>query len=278
MKHVLTCTLFVAAALLAGIVSAADVDARLSAREAYVGMPITLQITISDASDYQQPTIPQIDGCDIRSAGTPSQSSQITIINGRRSETRSVTMQYMITPRREGSFEIPSLKIEVDGKTTTTQPQRFIATKSVTGDLLFVEIEGGKDEVFVGQPLDLTLKIWVKPYRDAERNMTLSEGDMWQMVAEQTSWGGFTARMKELAENNQRPSGSEVLRDDGQGNRAVTTCTKSRPRSIPSGLAKSTRKTCRSLSTTRPPSASLGLRLEASSRTVRLAAVRHCRE
>ncbi|MEZ6081428.1 MAG: hypothetical protein R3C56_38890 [Pirellulaceae bacterium] len=37
-----------------------------------------------------------------------------------------------------------------------------MVTKSVTGDLLFVEIEGNKDKVFVGQPLDLTLKIWIK--------------------------------------------------------------------------------------------------------------------
>ncbi len=198
--------------------TAAEVDARLSSREAYVGMPITLQISIADASDYQQPTVPKIDGCDVRSAGSPSQSSQITIINGRRSESRSVTMQYLITPRREGSFEIPALTIQADGKSFDTQPLRFVASKSVSGDLLFVEIAGSKDQVFVGQPLDLTLKIWLKPYRDSQRQLTLSEADMWQMISPQTSWGGFAARIKELAENNQRPGGKEVLRDDGQGN------------------------------------------------------------
>ncbi len=218
MKTLIAFTFCTFAAVLAGTASAGSVDARLSAREAYVGMPITLQINIADAADYQQPTIPEIDGCDVRAAGTPSQSSQVTIINGRRSESRSVTMQYLITPRREGTFTIPSLAFDVNGKTMTTHPLPFAATKSVTGDLLRVEIEGGKDKVFVGQPLDLTLKIWLKPYRDADRNLTLSEADMWQMISEQTSWGGFTARMKELAENNQRPAGREVLRDDEQGN------------------------------------------------------------
>ncbi|UUO04393.1 BatD family protein [Blastopirellula sp. J2-11] len=202
---------------IAATAQAGDVDARLSSREAYVGMPITLQISIANANDFEQPTLPSIDGCDIRSAGAPAQSSQVTIMNGRRSESRSVTFQYLITPRRAGNFELPPLTIHADGRNVTTQPQRFVATKSITGDLLFVEITGGKEKVFVGEPLEMTLKIWIKPFHDTERNITLSEGDMWNMISEQTTWGGFADRLQELAENNQRPGGQEVLRDDGQG-------------------------------------------------------------
>ena len=40
---------------------------------------------------------------------------------------------------------------------------------------------------------------------------------MWQMISEQTSWGSFSERLKELAENRQRPGGKKVLRDDGNG-------------------------------------------------------------
>ena len=197
---------------------AADVDARLSTKEGWVGMPVVLQISIINAADYEQPTIPDIAGCDIRSAGAPSQSSQITIINGRQTQKRSVVMQYLITPRREGTFEIPAITLKVDGRNVSTDKLRFVASKSQTGNLLFVEIDGGKDKVFVGQPLEMTLKIWIKPFQDKERNLTLSEGDMWQMISESTAWGSFTDRMKELAANNQRPGGREVLRDAGQGN------------------------------------------------------------
>jgi hypothetical protein len=197
---------------------AADVDVRLSTKEGWVGMPVVLQLSINDAADYDQPTLPEIDGCDIRSAGTPSQSSQITIINGRQTQKSSVVMQYLITPRREGTFEIPPFTIKVDGRNVTTDKLRFVASKSETGNLLFVEIHGTKDKVFVGQPLEMTLKIWIKPFQDKGRNLTLSEGDMWQMISESTSWGSFTDRMKEMAGNNQRPGGREVLRDDGQGN------------------------------------------------------------
>lgn len=202
---------------LAQSLSAQKVDVRLSAREAWVGMPVVLQIAINNASDYEEPVLPDIDGCDIRAAGSPSQSSQITIINGRRSESRSVTMQYLITPRREGKFEIPSISVSVDGREQKTQPLRFVATKSETGDLLFVEIEGSKDRVFVGQPLDLKLKIWIKPFVDRERNIKLSDVNMWQMISDQSSWGSFADRLQEMAENNQWPGAQEVLRDDGNG-------------------------------------------------------------
>lgn len=207
---------FVFCAMCAAAV-AADVDVRLSAKEAWVGSPIVLQIALNNATDYELPTLPEIDGCEIRSAGAPSQSSQITIINGRQSQTRSVVLQYLITPRREGTFEIPSIGLVVDGKTITTDKQRFVATKSETGNLLFVEIEGAKKKVYVGQPLELTLRIWIRPFRDSARNITLSESNMWQMISEQTSWGSFLDRIRELAANNQHPRGEEVLRDNGQG-------------------------------------------------------------
>jgi len=194
-----------------------NVSARISAREAWVGSPIALQIKISNARNYSLPESLQIDGCDVRSAGTPSQSTQIKIFNGRRSESSSVTQRYAITPRRAGTFQIPELEINVDGDVQTTRPIQFVATKSETGDLLFVEIEGDKDKVYVGESLKLKLKLWIKPFGDQAQQIKLNEGHMWQMISDQTSWGAFTDRLRELAENRQRPSGETVLRKDADG-------------------------------------------------------------
>ncbi len=36
-------------------------------------------------------------------------------------------------------------------------PQRFVATKSETGDLLYIEVSGQQDKVYVGQPLLLVV-------------------------------------------------------------------------------------------------------------------------
>lgn len=196
---------------------AADVDARLSQRETDVGKPIILQLTIHDAAKFQEPDLPAIDDCDIQSVGAPREMSQVTIVNGRRSESRTVTQQYLVTPRREGTFTIPPMTVSVDGEQVVTEPLRFVATKNTSGELMFVEIDGGKKKVFVGQPLDLTLKIWIKPFRDPGTGQTLSEGDMWSTISGSTSWGAFRDRVTELAQNGQRPGGEDVLRDDGTG-------------------------------------------------------------
>ena len=200
-----------------GTAYAQEVGTMISSREAWVGSPIVLQIQVRNAKDYSLPDDFEIDGCDVRSAGNPSQSSRIMIINGRRSEHRSVTKQYLITPRREGKFEIPALDVEVDGDLKQTDAISFVATQSETGDLLFVEVEGKKDAVFVGEPLDLKLKIWIKPFADRENKIKLTESHMWQMLSSENSWGAFRDRLQELVNNRQRPRGKSVLRKDDDG-------------------------------------------------------------
>lgn len=201
-------------------VNASDVRAQLSDRQAYVGAPIVLRIEIENGVDFEAPTIPDIADLMIESLGGSQSSSQITIINGRRSVQSTQYLNYRITPRAPGEYVIPALDVVVDGRTHTTEPLSFVATKSDTGDLLFVEIVGDKEQVYVGESLNLTLRIWVKTYRNEDYGVKLSEGDMWQLISNQSSWGSFETRLRELAENNRRPGGDEVLRDNGQGERA----------------------------------------------------------
>ena len=61
--------------------SAQQVSARISSKEAYVGSPIVLQIQIVNAKKYSLPETIDIKDCEVRQAGAPSQSSQITIIS-----------------------------------------------------------------------------------------------------------------------------------------------------------------------------------------------------
>ncbi|WP_158265489.1 BatD family protein [Blastopirellula marina] len=219
-RNYLTALLALAAVFLGSAVTsahAADLQAALSSREAYVGAPIMLHLEVANASSHDEPTLPEVRGLDIQSAGAPSRSTQTTIINGRRTDRTSATYTWRITPRQAGTFEIPPIDLKVDGQIRSTRPMRFVATKSETGDLLFAEITGQQKEIYVGQPLTLTLNLWIKPYHNNEFDLTLSEENMWQMISEGTNWGAFTERMTELAENRQRPGGEEVLRTDSNG-------------------------------------------------------------
>ncbi|WP_197168179.1 BatD family protein [Neorhodopirellula pilleata] len=197
--------------------SGAEVDARLSSGQAYVNDSIDLQITIEDAETYEPPKIPTVDGLTIESAGVPRRSSQTTIINGRMSSRQSVTLVYEITPTRPGTFEIPPMEVSVDGRLVKTSPLGFVASVSETGDLMLVEIVGKQDRVYVGEPLELTLKIWVRPYRDETLDRLLSEGEMWQMLSDRTSWGPFEPAMTDMAQQRKRPGGENVVRKTPEG-------------------------------------------------------------
>ena len=198
--------------------SAAEVSARLSTPETYVGQPVTLQIHVSGASQVDPPSIPDVDGLKISALGAPSRSMQITTINGQTTTRTSLTFVYEVTPQRSGSFLIPPITLHVNGRDQRTGVLEVVASKSETGDLLFAEIAGKEKEIYVGQSLDLTLRIWLRPYRDRQHNITLSEGDMWKMISDRTTWGPFADRLQQLADNGQRPAGKEVLRKDGDGN------------------------------------------------------------
>ena len=194
-----------------------DVRMQISARETYVGMPVTLYLQVEDGATGDAPEFPEIDGLEIRSGGTPSRNSSITIINGRRSESSSVTYSYQFVPRREGTFEIPSIEIETANGRRITQSIQISVTKSETGDLMFAEVVGQKDQVYVGQPIELTLKIWLKPYRDKQHNVTISASDMWRMIAQNSQWGPFAKALEEMSARGQSLRGREVLREDEQG-------------------------------------------------------------
>lgn len=213
-RGLLLATLLGGAALHA---SAADVRIAVSARETYVGMPVVLQIQISNASQIEPPVIPPVDGLEIRSRGTPSRSTRITTINGKTTKTTSETYLYEIVPQREGSFSIPPISVQADGTRQPTKAIKFVASKSETGDLMFVEVAGKEQQIYVGQALDLSLKVWLRPFRDSSRNLTLSAADMWQMISGRSSWGAFAEELQQLANNGQRPAAQEVLRKDRAG-------------------------------------------------------------
>jgi tetratricopeptide (TPR) repeat protein len=197
--------------------NAADVRVGLSTRETYVGLPVTLRIQVANATKAEPPVVPNIDGVNVKALGAPSHSTQITSINGRTTTSTTQTFAYELTPQRAGTFQIPPVTINADGEAHHTRAIEFVASKSETGDLMFVEIAGKQKQIYVGQALDLTLKIWLRPYSDRRLKVKLSEGDMWRLISDRSAWGPFAEQIQKLAQSEQRPEGKELLRKDADG-------------------------------------------------------------
>ncbi len=92
-----------------------SVTAVLTDSETVVGRPVQLEIQITGASNPRPPSEIQVDGLDIRAAGT-SRQVQMNNFN----VSYSFTCTYTIMPLKVGTFKIPPQTVEVSGKTFQT--------------------------------------------------------------------------------------------------------------------------------------------------------------
>jgi hypothetical protein len=175
----------VAVALMASV-AVAEVEFSLSPGPYYVGAPFNLSIKVTNEPQHDPPVTPQIDGADVRDAG---KSSQQFIVNFQ--VTQSVVYQYEIIPRRPGPLVIPPIEIVVSGETRRTSPKTLEVTKADSSDLLFVEVHGARQSLYLGESLDLTLEIWIKPFVDRRNNFGTAT-DMQNCIDfRNSSWGPF---------------------------------------------------------------------------------------
>ena len=171
---------------------AGDVTLRDSSQEVFAGVPFTVAIDIESDKSHNPPEFPKLDNATVESAGQQTNRSTFQVtINGRQiSNTSNTRYLYRITPTAEGQLTIPSIDVQVDGQTMRTPRRVFTVKKAETGDLLFVEVTASKDSIYVGEPVDLTMKIWLRPF--ANRQVDLNHNQMWERIdAALSDWGPF---------------------------------------------------------------------------------------
>lgn len=138
------------------------VSARLNKREAIVGQGVQLMVSIEGAgADVSQPRMPAIPGAELRYI-TQQSYSQTTIINGRRSESRSLNFIYELVPTVEGEIVVPVIEVEIDGVTYKTSPVTLRAAPPSERDDIIVTLELGDATPYVGEPFELIVTIYLQ--------------------------------------------------------------------------------------------------------------------
>ncbi len=199
---------------------AADVTVSVSSRETSVGLPVELKVEIENAEEFDPPEIPEIEGATVEPVPGQSRQEFTQIINGRVTRTVTVTLTFRIVPKAPGTLTIPPISVRADGKLHSSRPIDIAVVKSDSGDLLFVEVTSDRESIYLGESLDLTLQIWIKPYRDSTYSVRLNEREMWSRVDDQLcEWGEFAETLAQWAAERRRPRGREVLRDLENGER-----------------------------------------------------------
>lgn len=214
-------TLAVLATLLAPIGEAIAGEASLQVprREGYVGSPLPIRIIISNSETDVAPEMPQVAGLDIQRLANPSVNSSFQSINGQVTQSRETTWTFLVTADRAGDFSIPAFDVDVDGTLYRTSPIDLIFVKSEADDLLQVAVSGSPDTIYLGESTTLTLRIWIKPYRDDRYSTELSAMDMWNLVSRDSTWGPFADAVDTMYQQRKAPRGRLVEvpgTDDGE--------------------------------------------------------------
>jgi hypothetical protein len=157
------------------------IQAILSSDHTTLSQPVQLEIEIRNTRMADPPTV-SAEGLSIRFAG---QSTRIQTLNGETSF--SVNFTYLVTPQREGTFTIPPVKLNLNGREIQSAPLTLTVLKeepnkpAEPNKSYFGELVVPKDSAYVGEPIPVELRyyfdrrIWYQPYPQGQ--LPIIDGD-----------------------------------------------------------------------------------------------------
>lgn len=161
--------------LAAQAAQAAGLRATVDRTEAEVGDRIVLTLTIEGEAGAE-PQLPDLSPFDVYSRG---QSTQVQIINGRMSTT--VSHNYLLAPKRAGTFTIGSASVVVEGRTYASDPitvrVRKAGQSAPAGEPreVFATARVSNDSPFVGEQVIYTMRFF---QRVQTQRVTLETQDL----------------------------------------------------------------------------------------------------
>ena len=177
--------------------AAADtsISASLSQSETDVDHPVQLEIKIENARISHPPTVAAT-GLSINFAGT---SNRTQILNFQASSVTTFT--YIVTPTKEGVFEIPAIEVSAGGKVyrTSSMALKVVhqdsnnANRSTNSDKpYFAELVVPKESAYVGEQIPIELRFYFnqrmqyQPYPQGQYPLIDGEGFVIKKYSEPT--------------------------------------------------------------------------------------------
>lgn len=123
--------LLACAALIFAVSASAQLTGQVSASTVAPSEIFTLTIT-AEGSNLGQPILPDSADFIFVNARNPSvsNSSSMQILNGQVRQSRSRSWTYQIHIDKEGTFTLPAIRVQIDGKEYATQPLQITVTKN----------------------------------------------------------------------------------------------------------------------------------------------------
>ena len=136
-----------------------------------VGEQFRLNYQLNNKGDQFQP--PQLKGFRVLAGPSASNSSNISIVNGQMTKSVNTTYTYVLQAVKEGKYKIAPAKIRVSGKTFSSNALSIEVVKAnkkakqnnsngLSSDDLFIRLIPNKRNVYLGEAISLTLKVYTR--------------------------------------------------------------------------------------------------------------------
>lgn len=121
-------------------------------------------------SDFKAPSF---DGFEVLAGPIPTTMTNVQIVNGKKTQSRSESFTYLLSPRGTGKFSIPSASIKIGKETYKSEPVEVEVVEGTVdhegeetavraGDDLILSMSADKKDVVIGEPITVTLKLYVQ--------------------------------------------------------------------------------------------------------------------
>lgn len=193
---------------------AQSVDFRMSERNGWVGSPMVMEVEVQNAADAQAPEVSGNADFDVRVDPNPRRMEWRQSINGRSTSRSTLTWRIEFTAKREGTLALPEVTLRCGTRAFRSPPTQAMIERSASGDTLRLEARTDPPSPWVGQSAKLIVRILVRPFTSPQHGVTLDEAQMWRLHDDAgCAWGILEPRIRELAQSNRRPAGTEQVID-----------------------------------------------------------------
>ncbi len=159
----------------AGYAEDISVSATVNPKTVSLGQILQLTITVAGIQNASAPDIDLGDNFQVRDKKS---SREVSIVNGQM--TSSVSHIYSLMALKEGRHTIPAVKIEIKGKTYSTQPVIVEVIKgalprkqtssgsggsddaAILDDLIFLEISSDKKEAYINEEIPVNIRLYFR--------------------------------------------------------------------------------------------------------------------
>lgn len=153
--------------LFAGTAHAQRVQLSVERGDIYAGLPFILSVAAEGFEESPEPVIQdlKIAGAKVEFLGvSPNVSSSITIINGRRSESRRVSFvyRYRVIVAKAGTYSIPPVVVTQAAKKAESRSAQFRAGAIETTQEMKLRLSLPNRPVWVGESFEMTIDWYLR--------------------------------------------------------------------------------------------------------------------